>query len=126
MTAQTEIAPCQHCGGKPQFKPSSAHVYNGQNYGPIWECSCGARCGCHKGTNRPLGTVCDEPTRQARKSAHAAFDPLWKHRHPEFRNFMYTRLAELMGLTKDECHIGSMNAEQCREVVEIVRTGELE
>lgn len=122
---QTTIAICQHCGGEPQFKASSAHVYGGRDYGPIWECSCGARVGCHKGTKRPLGTVCDDATREARKAAHAAFDPLWRRGVGRFRWQCYQALASAMSLTTDECHIGSMTAEQCRRVVALVNAGEI-
>jgi len=86
---------------------------------PIWVCSCGARCGCHPGTIKPLGTPAGPATRVARQLAHHAFDQLWKSGQMS-RKTAYRWLAEQMDLHPDDCHIGMMQAEQATKVVEIV------
>lgn len=79
--------------------------------------ACDGAVGCHKGTDRPLGTLADKPTRQARKEAHEAFDPLWQDGDMT-RSEAYAWLASEMGL--GEVHIGEMSREECAQVVELV------
>ena len=74
-------------------------------------CQCGAYCGTHKGTTEPLGYPCGPVTRAARSRAHAAFDPLWRGRNaPMRRGEAYQWLARRLGISKDACHIGMMDA----------------
>lgn len=82
---------------------------------PVWLCSCGARCGCHPNTIKPLGTPAGPDTRAARMAAHASFDALWKQGHMS-RSAAYRWLAEQMGMHPDSCHIGMMSAEQAERV----------
>jgi hypothetical protein len=90
-------------------------------------CKCGAYVGTHPETCEPLGTAAGPTTRKARSEAHAHFDPLWKavgKMKPEGgspRKRGYKWLAEKMGLTVDECHIGMMSSQQAREVIGICR-----
>lgn len=52
-------------------------------------------------------------------AAHAAFDRLWKSgAYP--RKKAYWVLANAMGMTKDECHIGQMTLEQACRVLEVM------
>jgi hypothetical protein len=84
-------------------------------------CRCGAYCGCHPNTDRPLGFPCGPETRRARSAAHAAFDPLWKA--GGWRRWQaYQWLAKKMNMDAHDCHIGMMTADQARQVVEIVNT----
>lgn len=97
-----------------------------------WLCNrCGAYVGTHKGTINPLGTPCGEETRKARIAAHAAFDPMWRKRmrlsglkQSVARGRGYKWLAAQMGLSRKDCHIGMMTAEQAWRVVELCRARE--
>lgn len=86
----------------------------------FWLCRCGAYCGCHGVTTRPLGHPCGADTRKARMAAHAAFDPLWKSQQMGRRE-AYTWLSGAMGIPVELTHIGMMTAEQAREVVRLCR-----
>lgn len=86
---------------------------------PVWVCTCGARCGCHPDTIKPLGTPAGAETRIARMDAHRTFDVLWKSGTMS-RKAAYRWLAEQMDLHPDDCHIGMMDREQAEKVVTIV------
>ena len=108
---------CNYCGKPTEFVDSS--VVYGRSYGMIYYCSCcRAWVGVHKGTDKPLGRLADAELRTERQKAHAVFDRLWKNRY-KTRHSAYEWLAQQMGLTKDETHIGMFNVEQCRAVVSI-------
>jgi len=62
-------------------------------------------CGMHSWHGKPLET---QATHDARKRAHAAFDPLWKH-GPLSRKRAYQLLAQKLGLSGAECHISLMD-----------------
>ncbi len=99
---------------------------------------CGAYVGCHPGTEKPLGRLADAELRMWKQRVHAAFDPIWQrrferkssadHRYKKgmARGGRYKRLAELMGIPKDECHIGMFDIERCRIAIDICASGELE
>lgn len=79
---------------------------------------CDAYVGCHQGTTNPLGRLANAELRAAKKQAHAAFDPIWKSGQKK-RGSAYAWLADQLGIDKRECHIGMMDAETCRRVVEV-------
>ena len=111
---------CPYCGAPATYEPDSSCVYQ-RNYGPIWRCvPCKAWVGCHKGTKKPLGRLADAELRKAKIAAHAAFDWRWKHGAMS-RGQAYKWLAESMGLTQEETHIGAFDLDQCRRVVELCR-----
>jgi hypothetical protein len=83
-------------------------------FGPRAEC-----CGLLSWGLKPLVTPA---TMTARKSAHAAFDLIWKSGSLS-RGEAYRRLALAMGMTATECHISKMTEEQAKRVVEVVRSG---
>jgi len=64
-------------------------------------------------------TPATKEVRDARKRAHAAFDPLWKDGDIS-RGTLYKQLASFMGLTNDRCHIGYFDEAQCDRVIEFV------
>lgn len=79
---------------------------------------CGARIGVHAGTKIPLGMIADAETRKARIEAHAAFDELWMSgKVGRFKGYAW--LAHKLGIEHAICHIGWMDAELCKQVVEI-------
>lgn len=110
----------------------------------FWLCTCGAYCGCHKTKlgdgKRPLGRTANKELRAARSHCHNVFDPLWKNapnmacyngsekdkramaiirRSARTRTYRY--LAACMNLTKEECHIGMMDLNQCRTLWSICK-----
>lgn len=75
---------CRYCKGDVKLV-NNAEFYKGREYAwPLAYCcsSCGARVGCHPGTDIPLGSLADGPTMQARREAHDAFDRLWRGKTP--------------------------------------------
>lgn len=113
---------CPYCGKTARLRATSGHIFK-RDYGPIWECECGARCGCHPGTTRPLGTLADGETRIARSTCHRFFDRLWKNDDPHFRDRRraYEWLRKKMRMTENECHIGNFTADECRRAIEHCR-----
>lgn len=86
----------------------------------FWLCEdCGAYCGCHRGTHKPLGTPANAELRNLRKQAHSKFDPFWRSGKMT-RTEAYERLAKKMGIDIPDCHIGMFNEDQCREVLTII------
>lgn len=95
----------------------------------FWQCKpCDAYVGCHApgmgqgdGT-KPLGRLANAALRKAKKDAHYAFDRLWMNapQRGRARRAAYAWLADAMGLTTDECHIGEMDEKQCRRVFDLV------
>lgn len=77
---------------------------------------CDTYVGCHKGTREPLGTMADRELRFRRVKAHKAFDWAWKSGRLT-RSEAYELLADLLGLSKEDAHIGLMNLEQCQMVI---------
>ncbi|HYW76711.1 MAG TPA: zinc-finger-containing protein [Gammaproteobacteria bacterium] len=115
---------CDVCGGRVVLADT------GQVYGPAYagkgqgylcmSLACRAYVGCHPGTDVPLGTMADRETRQARRRAHAAFDPLWR-RTPGMRRRAYAWLADQLGLAREECHIGLFDKDTCERVISLCR-----
>lgn len=91
----------------------------------FWLCDhCKAYVGTHKaglgwgnGT-RPKGTLADEQTRRARRAAHAAFDPFWQEGDLSRRK-AYAWLAESLGLSVEETHLGAFDVATCQRVIEL-------
>lgn len=124
---------CPYCGAAAQHILSSAEIYRGRDYGPMWVCwRCEAWVGCHKGTDRPLGRLANKDLRDWKVKAHAAFDPLWKRnlekrrqeRGPDYpqgaaRGSGYKWLAEQLGIPQKDCHVGLFDVEMCKRVVDI-------
>lgn len=93
----------------------------------FWLCPCGAYCGCHPGTEDPLGFPAGPTTRRIRSRVHAKLNPLWrsaKQRH-KTRNQVYLFLAHRMEIERDACHVGMFTAEQCAQALTILDTWEV-
>lgn len=91
----------------------------------FWYCDRGheaAFVGCHKDNpdNTPLGRLANAELRKAKSAAHKAFDPLWKDRQMT-RSEAYQWLANELGLTKEEAHIGWFDEAMCAKVIEVSR-----
>ena len=97
----------------------------GRSYGKVWVCpdwpDCDHYCGCHPKSQRSLSLILPGPElREARKRAHAWFDPIWKH-GPASRNAAYRWLAHGMNMTRDDCHIGLFDVEQCNRAATLCK-----
>jgi len=120
---------CPYCNQLAELHDSSV-VYS-RSYGKIWICfACKAWVGTHKDSkeHKPLGRLANEELREAKKKAHAVFDPLWKRKHVkdsvpkhEARHAGYSWLASRMEISVNECHIGMFDIHQCQRVVEICK-----
>lgn len=87
---------------------------------------CDAWVGCHPAQNAkgggmgdgstPMGRLANAELRKAKQAAHAAFDPLWKSGLMS-RASAYKRLADTMRISRNNCHIGMFDVEQCNAVV---------
>lgn len=78
--------------------------------------------GCHPKSTRPLGTPANAELRKARNSVHALIDPIYKaspHKKGA-RSNMYEYMANAMGISRDECHVGMFNIEQCSKACRIM------
>lgn len=108
---------CDYCG-QPTLYTDSAVIY-GRSYGMIYYCpDCMAWVGVHRGTDNPKGRLANAVLRELKKAAHAAFDPLWMKGRMK-RDEAYTWLADRMGLSYNNAHIGLFDAAQCRQVIQI-------
>jgi len=116
---------CPYCGGKSQ-QINSSIVY-GSDFGPIYAClPCEAWVGVHKNSNKPLGRLANHELRQLKKAAHEIFDPIW-HKIIEdegelrwkARRRAYVWLSNKSGIPDHLCHIGMMDEDQCKLVIQI-------
>ena len=137
----SEQVKCDYCGD-PAHLVGGAIIYphrpdlHGKKF---WHCGpCEAWVGCHPGTEIPLGRLADAELRLWKQKAHAAFDPIWKARLERkraadkkytpamARGGRYAALADAMGIPRPHCHIGMMDVDTCRRVVEICEKGGIE
>jgi zinc-finger-containing domain len=90
----------------------------------FWRClPCDAYVGCHKtGDGKsPLGRLADAELRQAKKEAHAIFDPIWTNDKKQ-RKVAYRWLTEQLQIDTKSCHIGMFDVEMCRLTIEICKS----
>lgn len=119
---------CHYCEGKvPLLRFGDEGYPYRKDFGPTFTCvPCQAWVGCHPGTEKPLGRLADAQLRAAKQAAHAAFDPLWKRvvdvgaaSKTKARKTAYRWLAAQLGISPRHTHMGHMDLEQCRRVIEI-------
>lgn len=110
---------CPYCNARAELIDSK-RIY-GRSYGNAWMCwPCDAYVGCHKtGDGRsPLGRLANAELRQAKRNAHAAFDPVWQSGRMN-RSKAYKWLADALGIHKRACHIGMFDVDMCGRVVAV-------
>ena len=117
---------CRYCG-KPATIRDSAEIYHGRSFGMALICTgypaCDSFVGCHKDTGLPKGSLANAETREWRKRAHAAFDPVWRGPQRKWdRGTAYCWLQNEMSLIPRECHIGLFDRQQCEQVIALVRS----
>lgn len=81
-------------------------------YGPRYDC-----CGLTAWGNKQLT---DKETRQARRNAHAAFDPIWQDGLVS-RNRAYHLLADELGVPEPRAHMNDMPRELAEKVPDAAR-----
>ena len=114
---------CIYCSSRVKYT-SHAEIYGGRTFSDwpfIYLCTneaCKASVGVHEGTEHPLGTLADQSTKNARKAAHAAFDPIWKTKQMG-RNEAYRWLAEKLDIERWRCHISWFDISYCNAVVKL-------
>lgn len=74
--------------------------------------------GTHAKSGKPLGRLADHALRRWKQKAHAVFDPLWKSGRMR-RAEAYAWLARQLGVR--EVHIGELDIEGCKRVVEVCK-----
>lgn len=103
-------APTCYCGAESVLRKGK--------YGFFYGCSRFPRCdglvGCHPESKRPLGTMANKETRDARKRAHDVFDRLWKSA-PVTRSWAYEWLRSHVPAG----HMGAMTEEEAEEVIDL-------
>jgi hypothetical protein len=116
-----DLAPrCMECGYR-AFLTTGAEIYphrrdlSGGNYYKCPKCP-NSYCGCHRGTKKPLGVPCGPETRNARTYVHRVLDPIWKKSGAAgARRQVYQALADHMGLSMKDTHVGLFDIQQCRK-----------
>lgn len=132
------IVICNYCGKAarlvlgPELYPHRrdlAHV-------KAWACDpCGAKVGCHDGTDKPKGTLAKPQLGVLRMAVHRLFDPLWENWASAYesdrgapdkvlrriaRERAYNWLTAAMG-ESGQVHIGEMNEARCELALGILR-----
>ncbi len=105
---------CPECGCDMILRNSKYGLF----YGCINYPECDATHGAHKDSGEPLGIPADKETRKMRMKAHGDFDNLWQ-KYGYKRQESYKLLQNIMGLNKDQAHIGRFNISQCKLLMSI-------
>lgn len=126
MTARYPNVICPYC-------KKSAQLVRGK-HGLIWQCvPCDAHVKAYDNspTKQPMGPLANAELREAKRLAHAAFDPLWQAavdrmfretgKAGDVRARAYKWLAGELGIEPKDCHFAMFNLTRCREVVRIVQ-----
>jgi hypothetical protein len=90
-------------------------------YGLFYRCTRAPECDGMMSAHRdgtPTGTPAGVATRALRRKLHAVFDEQWVHvvnmrKRKARRERSYRRLARMMGLPREEAHIGMFDEKQC-------------
>lgn len=119
---------CRYCEQPAQLLRAGETGYPYRaDYGPTYVCApCAAWVGCHAGTTNALGGLANAELREWKIKAHAAFDPLWQGKirrdgctKGKARRAGYKWLAGQLQIDVQRTHIGYMNVDECRKVVEV-------
>lgn len=115
---------CPYCN-KPAVRLSGRSVYPARRdlrRKKFFVCKpCGARVGTYE-DGRPLGPLANAELRNARRRAHALFDPLWQRAQNQqwARTGAYVWLADKLGIRFEECHFGQMPLELLRRTINLL------
>lgn len=116
------IVYCPYCQQQAVLKKGSEIFNNFHHKNYYWVCfPCNARVGVNRVDRdfQPLGRLANKELRVARLDAHDAFDKLWKSGLME-RSEAYTWLSRKMKISREYCHIGFFDLNQCKQVVDVI------
>lgn len=107
---------CPYCSGPAKILTHKEIYGKDFNDWPwMYGCKrCDAYVGMHPFTNIPLGTIANAELRKARNVCKKSFERIWQEGR-KTRSEAYAWLAEQMKMTREACHFGWFNAEQCYE-----------
>lgn len=112
---------CPDCGAamrlRDSTRPGRPKFYSCTRY-PACRATHGATS-----SGRPTGYPADAPTRAARLRAHEAFDAFWQRAGMD-RDRAYEYLAELMGLPRQDAHIGTFDQARCEKLIALLEEQE--
>lgn len=118
---------CPYCKKATKYVDSKI-IYKTRSYGMVYFCKpCDAWVGVHKDTDNALGRLANAELREAKKLAHFYFDKLWNAKILEgfskshARGKAYKWLSEQLGIPGHETHIGWMDIELCKKVVDVCK-----
>jgi hypothetical protein len=119
---------CSYCGKRAELVtgrevyPHRPDLYHLKFYRCV---PCDARVGLHPDGRRPLGPMANATLRALRIRAHDLFDAHWltAPNRKAARERAYEWLAESLGISRDECHIGYTNEAECQAIIEFLETG---
>jgi len=115
------ILVCPACGSFARLTTRGEVGLNGIPEAAVYICrkypTCDSYVGCHPGSEKPLGHLANAELRRMRVKAHNAFDWFWKSGQIT-RGQAYELLAEHLKLESDKAHIGMLDTDQCRSVID--------
>jgi hypothetical protein len=132
MTEKTPITNphevvCPYCGKDAELV-GGGRIHPGRSFSYakwFWLCApCNAYVGCHDYNPRygftgtePLGRLANFTLRQYKRQAHEAFDPIWKNGGNRAKAYLW--LAEQLGISQEECHIGMFDMDLCKRTIKL-------
>ncbi|MCM1141059.1 MAG: DUF3268 family zinc-finger domain-containing protein [Muribaculum sp.] len=109
---------CPYCGN-PTKLVSSSEIYGRDIGGKYWYCKpCQAWVGCYRGTSKAMGRLANKRLRKLKRQAHEALDPIWK-KGIMSRSEAYRLFSRILGIPKENTHIGMFDEELCEKVIEL-------
>lgn len=116
---------CPYCDKETELVNSERVYGPGQDYGLMYVCfPCQAHVGTKSGTDQALGPLAKKTLRDLRHECHKFFYPLIDKKTDQgFSKISATRsaykwLQQILNIQPEEAHIGYLNNEQCRKVIE--------
>ena len=124
LAKTTRVVVCPYCNASAELV-NSREIYGtrDKNYGAFWLCRhCDAYVGTHKNSKNyaPLGRLADKELRRWKQVAHNALDPLWQSGRMT-RHEAYAYMSRLMGIPREQAHIGHFDTEQCKTLISLLR-----
>jgi hypothetical protein len=118
------VLDCRYCGQPARLVSGDAIYPHRPDLARLkfWRCSpCDAWVGVHKGTQNALGILAKAELRRLKSEVHAAFDPVWKDKRMG-RSKAYYWLAQGLGISADDCHIGLFDEARCMAALSFLQS----
>jgi len=123
MKEEIEKVMCPYCLNEAKLVTGKEIYGFGHGEKMFYQCRpCMAWVGCHRISNKPLGTLANSELRVWRQKAHKAFDKQWdypgaKTSRSRRRGKAYHWLRHKMNLEKKNCHIAMFDIRQCQQAI---------